>query len=190
MPDIKRRTPRQSRSSATVDAIFDATAQILENEGIEAFNTNRVAERAGVSIGSQDKEDILVAMVQRQDAGIRQAIAGQLADTQARSLRSIVHTLVYAFEGRQAIRMALLTARPNRPLSKYNQAFMDEVSKLVGSRIKLPDEAAFILTRVVVSILRQVVLENRSFALDKLEDELVCLMQSYVTALQQREQPT
>jgi AcrR family transcriptional regulator len=167
----------------------------LENEGIEAFNTNRVAERAGVSIGSlyqyfEDKEDILVAMVQRQDAGIRQAIAGQLADTQARSLRSIVHTLVYAFEGRQAIRMALLTARPNRPLSKYNQAFMDEVSKLVGSRIKLPDEAAFILTRVVVSILRQVVLENRSFALDRLEDELVCLMQSYVTALQQREQPT
>lgn len=47
-----KRTPRQSRSRATVEAIVEATAQILAREGYGAVNTNRIAERAGVGIGS------------------------------------------------------------------------------------------------------------------------------------------
>jgi AcrR family transcriptional regulator len=173
-----------------VDVIFSATAQILERDGLAGFNTNRIAERAGVSVGSlyqyfEDKDDILVGMMQREADRIRNIIAEELADTQARSLRSIVHALVYSFEGRQALRVALFAARPNL-LLKYNQSFMEEISKLFGARMKLPDEAAFILTRVVGCILRQLALENRSFALDRLEDELVCLIEGYMMALKSR----
>jgi len=47
-----RKSPRQSRSQATVDAILDATARVLVERGHAAANTNLVAERAGVSVGS------------------------------------------------------------------------------------------------------------------------------------------
>lgn len=51
-PAQPRKQPRQGRSLATVQVILDATAHILVSDGYEGLNTNRVAERAGVSIGS------------------------------------------------------------------------------------------------------------------------------------------
>ena len=47
-----RKEPRQARSRATVEAIVDAGARVLAEDGWAAFTTNRVAERAGASIGS------------------------------------------------------------------------------------------------------------------------------------------
>jgi AcrR family transcriptional regulator len=47
-----RKRPLQRRAQATVDAILDAAAHILVRDGYDALSTNRVAERAGVSIGS------------------------------------------------------------------------------------------------------------------------------------------
>jgi AcrR family transcriptional regulator len=47
-----RKQPRQARSLATVSAIFEATIQVLVSDGPRRLTTTRVAERAGVSIGS------------------------------------------------------------------------------------------------------------------------------------------
>ncbi|MAQ15636.1 MAG: hypothetical protein CMN30_12685 [Sandaracinus sp.] len=47
----RRRKPKQARSKATVDAIVEATGQMLAREGSRATATG-VAERAGVSVGS------------------------------------------------------------------------------------------------------------------------------------------
>jgi AcrR family transcriptional regulator len=47
-----RKRPRQARAQATVNAILEATVQILDREGLEAATTTRIAEVAGVSIGS------------------------------------------------------------------------------------------------------------------------------------------
>ena len=47
-----RKQPKQGRAVATVTAIVDAAARILTEDGYAAASTNRVAERAGVSIGS------------------------------------------------------------------------------------------------------------------------------------------
>jgi AcrR family transcriptional regulator len=47
-----RKTPRQARSLATVGIILDAAALVLVEEGYDRATTNRIAERAGVSIGS------------------------------------------------------------------------------------------------------------------------------------------
>ncbi len=49
-PSMRRRTPVQARSRATVDRICAAAAEILQEAGWDAFNTNAVASRAGVSI--------------------------------------------------------------------------------------------------------------------------------------------
>ncbi len=48
----QRKLPRQERSAATVDAIVEATARLLVERGYEGTTTRRVAERAGVSVGS------------------------------------------------------------------------------------------------------------------------------------------
>ena len=70
-PLSPRKTPRQGRSQLTYDAIVEAAMRVLSAEGLERFNTNAVAERAGVSIGSlyqyfPDK-DVLMAEIIRRD---------------------------------------------------------------------------------------------------------------------------
>jgi AcrR family transcriptional regulator len=47
-----RKRPRQARAAATVDAIFEATIQILVADGPARLTTTRVAKRAGVSVGT------------------------------------------------------------------------------------------------------------------------------------------
>jgi AcrR family transcriptional regulator len=47
-----RKRPRQARAQATVHAILEATVQILDGEGLDAATTTRIAEVAGVSVGS------------------------------------------------------------------------------------------------------------------------------------------
>jgi AcrR family transcriptional regulator len=49
---LERKIPKQARSSELVSAILQAATQVLEQEGATRFTTARVAERAGVSIGS------------------------------------------------------------------------------------------------------------------------------------------
>jgi AcrR family transcriptional regulator len=49
---IPRKRPKQARARATIEAILAAAAQILVREGVEAATTNRIAERAGVSVGT------------------------------------------------------------------------------------------------------------------------------------------
>jgi AcrR family transcriptional regulator len=63
-----RKLPKQGRSEATVEAILEAAAQVFQRHGYAAGTTNRIAERAGVSIGSlyqyfPNKDAILVALV-------------------------------------------------------------------------------------------------------------------------------
>jgi len=48
----QRRRPKQNRAHQTVDAILDAVVRVLKREGFKAVTTSRVAEVAGVSIGS------------------------------------------------------------------------------------------------------------------------------------------
>ena len=65
-----RKEPRQRRSRETVEAILEATARVLVREGYEKTSTNRVAEVAGVSVGSlyqyfPNKESLVAALMGR-----------------------------------------------------------------------------------------------------------------------------
>lgn len=66
-----RRAPSQPRSERMVATLLEAAAQVLETKGLEGFNTNAVAERAGVSIGSlyqyfPSKDALTIALMQRE----------------------------------------------------------------------------------------------------------------------------
>ena len=47
-----RRQPQQRRALETVSAVLEAAVRILKREGVDGLTTNRIAEVAGVSIGS------------------------------------------------------------------------------------------------------------------------------------------
>ena len=102
-PIKPRKLPTQSRSRATYDAILKATAQVLAREGIDSLNTNRVAEVAGVSIGSlyqyfPNKESMMQALIDSYaDNFVRhlQGFLGQLSDEPASdAIRSYVKAML------------------------------------------------------------------------------------------------
>jgi AcrR family transcriptional regulator len=66
-----RRAPTQPRSERMVATLLEAAAQVLETRGLEGFNTNAVAQRAGVSIGSlyqyfPSKDALTIALMKRE----------------------------------------------------------------------------------------------------------------------------
>jgi AcrR family transcriptional regulator len=70
-----RKEPRQSRSVSTVQAILQAAKQVLAKDALSGFNTNRVAEVAGVSIGSlyqyfPNKDALVVALIEENQAAL------------------------------------------------------------------------------------------------------------------------
>jgi AcrR family transcriptional regulator len=80
VPLEPRKQPRQARSVATVSAILEGVAQVLETDGFEKMTTTRVAERAGVSVGTlyqyfPSKEALLVAAVQAKMADVDRALS-------------------------------------------------------------------------------------------------------------------
>jgi AcrR family transcriptional regulator len=81
-----RKTPRQQRSADTVAVIVEAAARILERSGFDGFNTNAIAVKAGVSIGSlyqyfPGKNALLGAIIERETAPLL-AVSEELADIQ------------------------------------------------------------------------------------------------------------
>lgn len=98
---VSRRKPVQRRSQQTVESILDAVIRILKREGIDAITTNRIAEVAGVSIGSlyqyfPDKNAIFLALHRRHVEQIDRVIQGALFDHAASSLAEMIAGLIDA----------------------------------------------------------------------------------------------
>lgn len=83
-PTNPRKHASQERSRATVDALVEATARILIREGFDKASTNRIAEVAGVSVGSlyqyfPCKESLVAALIDRHSQEIMRVVRGELA---------------------------------------------------------------------------------------------------------------
>jgi AcrR family transcriptional regulator len=94
-----RKKPRQARSSATVDAIFEATIQVLLHEGIHRLTTTRVAERAGVSVGTMyqyfpHKQALLYGLNERYLDRLAERVEAACLQHHGASTRTMVEALV------------------------------------------------------------------------------------------------
>ena len=98
-PTSRRRQPKQRRAQQTVDAVLEAVVRVLKREGFDAVTTNRIAEVAGVSIGSvyqyfPDKRAILVALHQRHIEEIDRMIKTRLIDHASSSLDELIRAML------------------------------------------------------------------------------------------------
>jgi AcrR family transcriptional regulator len=94
-----RKRASQERSRATVDALVEATARILVREGFDRASTNRIAETAGVSIGSlyqyfPTKEALVAAVIDRHNAELMRVARAVLAEVAALPVEPAVRRLV------------------------------------------------------------------------------------------------
>jgi AcrR family transcriptional regulator len=94
-----RKQASQARSRATVDALVEATARILVRESFDRASTNRIAEGAGVSIGSlyqyfPSKEALVAAVMDRHNRELAQVARGALAEVVTLPVEQAVRRLV------------------------------------------------------------------------------------------------
>ena len=102
-----RKRPQQDRSRITVEAIVEAAAQVLEADGYDALTTTRVAERAGVSVGTlyqyfPDKAAVVAGLVEATVGRDVAAVAAAAASARALPLADAVDRVVGALVGRFA----------------------------------------------------------------------------------------
>jgi AcrR family transcriptional regulator len=136
-----RKIPRQSRAEHTVATILEAAALVLESRGSEGLNTNLVAQRAGVSVGTlyqyfPNKDALIVALIERELAVFFTEAEGALDEgTGQTALRRLVTVSVRQQLQRPALARALdfEESRPAiaRELTSSKAAFRDVVRQIL-----------------------------------------------------------
>lgn len=115
-----RKEPQQARSSALVEAVLLAAVQVLTREGATRFTMARVAERAGVSVGSlyqyfPNKAALLFRLQcdeWRQTAELMRHVLEERSRPPLERLRTLVHAFVQSECDEAAVRLALSDAAP------------------------------------------------------------------------------
>jgi AcrR family transcriptional regulator len=120
-PEISsRKQPKQTRSTDLVAAVLEAAVQVLAKEGAQRFTTARVAEQAGVSVGSlyqyfPNKAAILFRLQSDEWRQTTELLRGILEDVQRgplERLRILVHAFICSECKEAAVRVALDDAAP------------------------------------------------------------------------------
>lgn len=121
MAGPRRRRPLQERSRAMVERLLEAATQVLATQGYDAMSTNRVAQVAGVSVGSlyryfADKDEIFETLrVRASDAILRDlttAIAEAARQPPRQGVRAVIAALVAALDEHGAVVRALVNEVP------------------------------------------------------------------------------
>ena len=189
---LQRVKPRQSRSRATVDAILEAAAQLLEAAGEPGFNTNAIAERAGVGIGSiyryfPDKQEILIEMGRREMAHVAAQIAADAASRPKgiSADRHAIRCFLRAFGQRTKARRAVVgILLQHLSPAELQAAFAQAEARMAArSEARMDRVQLFVLSRSLLGAMRAAVMEEADFLLtQEFEDELVRLGRVYSAA--------
>jgi AcrR family transcriptional regulator len=115
-----RKQPQQARSTELVDVILQAALQVLAKEGAHRFTTTRVAEKAGVSVGSlyqyfPNKAAILFRLQNdewRQTTDLLREILEDRGKPPLDRLRNLVHAFLRSECAEAEMRVALSDAAP------------------------------------------------------------------------------
>ena len=148
----QRKRPKQARANELIAAILEAAAQVLATEGAQRFTTARVAERAGVSVGSlyqyfPNKAAILFRLQSDEWRQTSDLLSGILQDVEKppmQRLRVLVHAFVQSECAEADMRVALDDAAPlyrDAPEAQEARASADRAFEAYLSEV-LPDASS------------------------------------------------
>lgn len=194
-----RKRPRQERARETVAAMLEAAARILSEEGFDAVTTNRIAERAGVSVGSlyqyfPSREALVAAMIEHRLERELVAFDRALEALAALPLRAALARLVRATLRHHLDQRAFYEAvLPNVPHVERERATRDATARaaerfgrfLAARSGELarphPERAAFVALRALEAVAHATVLERRPLLdPERMEEELAALLVGYL----------
>ncbi len=195
-----RKSPVQARSAVTVDAILDATIQVLLRVGKERLTTTRVAQRAGVSVGTlyqyfPNKSAMLKAVLKRHLDHVMDAVELACAQQRGRSLEEMGTVLVTAFlEAKMKnykTSAALYAVSSDIDGARIAQQAADRINKSIVAMLTSateelttdPQLVAAMLQTVLAGVMRRL-LESASpeQEYDTLHRELIFLTCTYLQA--------
>lgn len=199
------RIPRQERARATVDALLEATALLLVEQGWDTLTTNRVAERAGVSIGTLYQyfanKDALVGLlferfIEEQLGMLREELATLLAedfmleDAVARLMRVVMSghrahpalsraLFMQVSSSAHTFSLSAITASATEMIAAGLEASRDELRPGLETQL-----AAHIIVTSMHGVIYTSLLDRPDwFADDCLADELTRLVLGYIRPL-------
>lgn len=158
-----RKTPGQTRSAATVAAVLEAAAHILETEGFEGYTTNAVARRAGVSIGSlyqyfPSKDAITKALILRETTTLLADVDAIDAERSGRAGLERLIEVAVAYQFRRPALARLLDLEERRlPVGQEVRRVGEQLTRTVQKCLDAPDLARATRTPAVADDLLAIV---------------------------------
>ncbi|MDA5639335.1 MULTISPECIES: TetR/AcrR family transcriptional regulator [Agrobacterium] len=136
-----RKQPRQARSASTIDAIFEATIQVLIAEGTHRLTTTRVAERAGVSVGTMyqyfpHKQSLLYALNERYLDRLAERMEVTCLAHHGRMTGEMVEALITAYWEAKTERSDVTRALYSSAVELDNEALIDAFAKRMDAATK------------------------------------------------------
>ncbi len=196
-----RKTPLQARSTVTVEALAEATIQVLLTVGLDRLTTNRVAERAGVSVGTlyqyfPNKQSLLFALLENHMVKVSEAVEMACDDARGKPLLEMVSHVVQRFVDAKMKRtdysMALYRisaeiggpAIVKRTVERSRKALWATIQTAPDIALS-PDKFAIEMMFAAMTGATRSVLEAGASPemIPKLRDHLVLLCQTYIAAV-------
>ncbi|MFE0173180.1 TetR/AcrR family transcriptional regulator [Streptomyces sp. NPDC059002] len=199
-PIRARKQPRQARAELTRQRILAAAAHVFAEYGYAAGTTNRIAERARISIGSlyqyyPNKDAILLELVTRHlDATVVSSKEHQDAEEPAsieEIMRGYVRSLVDNHLDDPKLLQVMMERTPRDPellerMARHEREQVAHTRELLARhpevRVTDTDVAAQLVVSTAGTVVHQLVAAPRSVDARRLEAELVDMLTRYLTA--------
>ncbi len=194
-----RKLPQQDRSRLTVEAILEATTRILIEEGYDKANTNHIAERAGISVGSlyqyfPNKEALMTALIEQhaqQMAELAENNLNHLFDSPPEiAIPALVKVVIAAHAIDPKLHQVLSEEIPRSERSPQMQQANERIAKLLRAYLahwsdliqpQNLEMTVFILSCTVESLCHSAVIEHPDFVKDsQFAQEVSDLLLSYL----------
>jgi AcrR family transcriptional regulator len=199
-PPVAWRAPRQARSRQTVECLLTAAAQVFAAQGYANTTTNRIAERAGVSIGSlyqyfPSKDALLLALAERH---VERAFETVMEEVRAKRtapvpelLRALVDALVEAHQIEPSLHRVIfeeahLDASFRRRLDELDERAMAVAREVIDARIAElavanRELASFIVVQVLEGLTHAMVVRHpKVLRSAEFKNELIRLLEGYL----------
>ena len=200
-----RKSPVQSRSTASVDALLEATIQVLLSAGKERLTTTRVAARAGVSVGTlyqyfPNKSALLQAALKRHLDEVIEAVERVCREQKGQTLQRMATVLITTFlnakmrDAKTSVALYSVSSdvdgvKMARQMGvRSNKAIVEMLKTSREALTKDPQAVAAVLQGAMGGVSRRLlesVTPEREFEL--LREELIAMACAYLESCTQRQ---